>query len=148
MGTFRIEVQAVGGHGCQREIGEGETVPGCGQATCPDCIARRFVAELRDRGSSVESARLVHWPATPSEVRDDLVSGKRSGAFTHPHRETEHIEQFFAYGHLPPHLQEVSRPFCLMAGEIMRLPRSPERTVALRKLLESKDAAVRAALAK
>jgi len=28
------------------------------------------------------------------------------------------------------------------------LPRNPERTVALRKLLESKDAAVRAALAK
>jgi hypothetical protein len=28
------------------------------------------------------------------------------------------------------------------------LPRNPERTVALRKLLEAKDAAVRAALAK
>lgn len=61
---------------------------------------------------------------------------------------SEHILQFFAYEHLPPHLQEVSKPFAELAGVIMGLPRSPERTAALRKLLESKDAAVRAALAK
>jgi hypothetical protein len=62
--------------------------------------------------------------------------------------EQEHIMQFFAYTHLPPHLQEVSMPFAEMAARVMALPRNPERTVALRKLLESKDAAVRAALAK
>lgn len=61
----------------------------------------------------------------------------------------EHIEQFFAYEHLPPHLQEVSKPFGDLARSIIAtLPRNPERTVALRKLLESKDAAVRAKLAK
>ena len=61
----------------------------------------------------------------------------------------EHIMQFFAYAHLPAHLQEVSEPFCKLAELIMMtLPRNPERTVALRKLLESKDAAVRAKLAK
>jgi hypothetical protein len=61
----------------------------------------------------------------------------------------EHILQFFAFEHLPPGLQEVSRPFHDLAnGTIMKQPRNPERTVALRKLLESKDAAVRAALAK
>jgi len=61
----------------------------------------------------------------------------------------EHIIQFFAYEHLPPHLAEVSRPFCELANIIVRdLPRNPERTVALRKLLEAKDAAVRAKLAK
>ena len=59
----------------------------------------------------------------------------------------EHILQFFAYEHLPPHLQEVSRPFAEMAAKIMERPRNPERTVALRKLLEAKDAAVRAELA-
>ncbi len=60
----------------------------------------------------------------------------------------EHILQFFAYGHLPPALQGVSRPFCEMAEHIAaNFPRNPERTVALRKLLESKDAAVRAYLA-
>ena len=60
----------------------------------------------------------------------------------------EHILQFFAYEHLPPHLQEVSKGFAKQAETIMELPRNPERTVALRKLLEAKDAAVRARLAK
>jgi hypothetical protein len=55
--------------------------------------------------------------------------------------------QFFEYRHLPEHLQTVSRPFALLAGDIVReLPRNPERTVALRKLLEAKDCAVRARL--
>lgn len=75
----------------------------------------------------------------------------------------EHILQFFAYEHLPAHLQAVSKPFCELAHAIVLgdntsasgnvtmgppLPRNPERTVALRKLLEAKDAAVRALLAK
>ena len=61
----------------------------------------------------------------------------------------EHILQFFAYAHLPPGLQRISQPFAEMAQSLVTgLPRNPERTVALRKLLESKDAAVRAALAK
>lgn len=61
----------------------------------------------------------------------------------------DHIIQFFAYEHLPPHLQEISKPFGQLAATIVEtLPRNPERTVALRKLLEAKDAAVRAKLAK
>jgi hypothetical protein len=61
----------------------------------------------------------------------------------------EHIIQFFAYDHLPPHLQAVSKPFRELATSVLdTLPRNPERTVALRKLLEAKDAAVRALLAK
>jgi hypothetical protein len=62
---------------------------------------------------------------------------------------TDPILQFFAYEHLPPHLQVVSRNFAVMADTLVAiLPRNPERTVALRKLLESKDAAVRARLYK
>jgi hypothetical protein len=61
----------------------------------------------------------------------------------------EHIAQFFVYEHLPTHLQEVSKPFGDLANWIIdTLPRNPERTVALRKLLEAKDAAVRAKVAK
>lgn len=61
----------------------------------------------------------------------------------------EHIMQFFAYSHLPPHLQDVSKVFSDMAHSIILvIPRNPERTVALRKLLEAKDAAVRAMVAK
>lgn len=59
------------------------------------------------------------------------------------------ILQFFAYDHLPAHLQAVSAPFGRLAQYIVSsLPRNPERTVALRKLLEGKDAAVRALLYK
>lgn len=59
----------------------------------------------------------------------------------------EHVLKFFVYDHLPPHLQEISRPFSNLANECAtRSPNSPETTVALRKLLEAKDAAVRAAL--
>jgi hypothetical protein len=61
----------------------------------------------------------------------------------------DHIMQFFAYSHLPPAMQAVSKPFGDLAEELVRtLPRNPERTVALRKLLEAKDAAVRAFIAK
>lgn len=61
----------------------------------------------------------------------------------------EHILQFFAYAHLPAHLQVVSKPFGDLAQHLVEtLPRNPERTVTLRKLLEAKDAAVRALVAK
>lgn len=60
---------------------------------------------------------------------------------------TEPILQFFLYDHLPESLQVVSAPFGELAQRIAdTLPRNPERTVALRKLLEAKDAAVRARL--
>lgn len=55
--------------------------------------------------------------------------------------------QFFEYSHLPDHLQKVSKPFGDLAKMICEtLPANPERTVALRKLLEAKDCAVRAIL--
>ncbi|MBL4866389.1 MAG: hypothetical protein JKY67_08440 [Pseudomonadales bacterium] len=55
------------------------------------------------------------------------------------------IMRFFSFDHLPLHLQKISKPFCLMANFIhSALPHNAERTTALRKLLESKDAAVRA----
>lgn len=61
----------------------------------------------------------------------------------------EPILQYFVYSHLPGALQTVSEPFCKLAhGLVETLPRNPERSVALRKLLEAKDAAVRAALTK
>ncbi len=57
--------------------------------------------------------------------------------------------QFFEYAHLPPHLRDVSMSFYNLAMHIAgTLPMNPERTTALRKLLESKDCAVRAAIYK
>jgi hypothetical protein len=55
--------------------------------------------------------------------------------------------KWFAWEHLPPQLQEVSEPFCDLAYNLIgNVEPGPERTVALRKLLEAKDAAVRAAV--
>ncbi len=90
MGTFRVEVQAVGGHGCQREIKSGGTTKDCGQPGCVDCISRRFVKALKDAGASFNSnggiesigyAKLTHWPHGHGTVNDDLLTGTRSGSF-------------------------------------------------------------------
>jgi hypothetical protein len=55
------------------------------------------------------------------------------------------ILQFFEYSHLPEHLQNVSRPFSMLAYQMVNeLPDNAERAEALRKLLEAKDCAVRA----
>lgn len=55
--------------------------------------------------------------------------------------------RYFEYDHLPPKLQKISKEFFYLANRIdSGLPKSAETTVALRKLLEAKDAAVRSAL--
>lgn len=55
--------------------------------------------------------------------------------------------KYFEYQHLPEHLQVVSKPFGDLAEHMCQtLPDCEERSVALRKLLESKDAAVRTAV--
>lgn len=61
---------------------------------------------------------------------------------------TSQILQFFAYNHLPEHLQKISKPFSELAESIcLQSPDdNPEREMALRKLLEAKDCAVRAYL--
>lgn len=57
------------------------------------------------------------------------------------------IMKYFAYEHLPAHLQEVSKPIGELAKEMdATLPDSAEKSVGLRKLLEAKDALVRAKL--
>ncbi|TKV61893.1 hypothetical protein FDO65_10235 [Nakamurella flava] len=59
----------------------------------------------------------------------------------------EPLLRWFEYAHLPSKLQAVSKPFGDLAERLVEtIPRNAERSVALRKLLESKDAAVRAAL--
>jgi len=63
------------------------------------------------------------------------------------HPGTSHVARYFAYAHLPEHLQAVSRPFQELADHmITALPDGPELTAGLRKLLEAKDCSVRAAV--
>ncbi len=57
----------------------------------------------------------------------------------------ERMLKWFDYAHLPPHLRDVSVLFHTLAYELVLVVEpGPERTVAFRKLLEAKDAAVRA----
>lgn len=63
------------------------------------------------------------------------------------HPATEAILRHFTYDHLPPDLRVVSKQFADIAYAMASsLPSNPETTVCLRKLIEAKDAAVRAAI--
>ena len=63
------------------------------------------------------------------------------------HPSVSHVLQYLDSAHLPAHLREVVAPFAALAEKIAyAAPNSQETIVALRKLLESKDAAVRARL--
>lgn len=62
------------------------------------------------------------------------------------HPSTENLLKYFEFKHLPEHLQAISRPFCELAHVLANELEGPEFTVCLRKLLEAKDCAVRAAL--
>ncbi|MEU1800911.1 hypothetical protein [Streptomyces sp. NPDC019937] len=66
---------------------------------------------------------------------------------TNRHPGTAHLARYFTYDHLPANLQTVSRLFHDLAQDLLDLlPDGPELTVALRKLVEAKDCAVRAKL--
>lgn len=57
--------------------------------------------------------------------------------------------QHFGFAHLPEHLQPISKTFHDVAHWMVEhLPRNPMRTLALQKLLEAKDNAIRAAIHK
>lgn len=57
------------------------------------------------------------------------------------------ILRYFEAGHLPAEFRDVSEACGNLAHYLeTRLPAGPEKSTALRKLLEAKDAAVRAAL--
>jgi hypothetical protein len=151
MGNFKIVIDAVGGHGDNREVGPGGDLT-FSEHGSPDKTAYEFVQSLKTKGwfQNGGSAVLVHWPGEKGQVVDDLLNGKRKyGSFRESPPDEDAIMQFFASSHLPADLANVSRPFTEMARSIVQaMPRNAERTVALRKLLEAKDAAVRAYLSK
>jgi hypothetical protein len=63
------------------------------------------------------------------------------------HPNVKAIARYFAFDHLPGHLQATSAPCAELAAEMIRqLPDGPELTTGLRKLLEAKDCFVRAAI--
>lgn len=147
MGNFKIEIEAVGGHGVLRHVKQGDIIPyGDAHPNEPDVLAVKFVEEFK-KTNNVVSAKLVHWPDT-TPIVDDLLTGIREHGDFMERWQGEEMLRYFAFSHLPEGaMRETSRMFCHLAFMVVRtVPRSPERTVALRKLLEGKDAAVRAAM--
>ncbi len=105
------------------------------------------------RLAGVRDGRMV--PLTPEEVAEaerrlnppELPPSLSAANILRKIMSEERMLKWFAYSHLPEKLQAVSAPFGQLAEKIVAdITPGPERTVALRKLLEAKDAAVRAAL--
>lgn len=73
-------------------------------------------------------------------VNPDLLRGRHPGV--------QALCRYFDYGHLPQPLQLVSMPFAQLVETLLQRVAvdSAELTAGLRKLLEAKDCAVRAAL--
>lgn len=80
MGSFRVVIDGVGGHGDDRIAKEGEpiSIPPVGDSgfKSPDQIATEAVALFRGKVTDLK-ATLTHWPGESSEVVDDLVTMKR-----------------------------------------------------------------------
>ena len=93
--------------------------------------------ELEELAKSFkESEDALEYPVRESHEEDDCDLC----------RAVSHVLQFFEYKHLPEYLQAVSEPFSQLAHKVARGPQNAETTIALRKLLEAKDAAVRSVL--
>lgn len=92
-----------------------------------------------------ETLRLTEHTEKDRAGVDKMLASKQKRKF----HMTDRMMQFFGYEHLRDDLKSISKPFGVMAQHICdTLPSNPERTVALRKLLEAKDCAVRAFLYK
>lgn len=91
-------------------------------------------AALRNNVARGDEPKLPLIHPAPTEVSAELMAENP-------------ILRFFAYAHLPTTLQLMSKPFFDLAlFMVANLSPSAERTAALRKLLEAKDCAVRAAI--
>ena len=114
---------------------------------------------------SIEKIRRSRCARFPPELRrpnirqrtkrkDDTMSKRKDDTMSQPLQQPSkmpenYMDQFFSYGHLPPEMGEVSKPFCELGKHVIKtLPDNPERATALRKILEAKDCAVRAFLFK
>lgn len=94
-----------------------------------------------------EAREFLRTGAMPYDPERPIMTPQPMSSFTPEQLAADPILKFFEYAHLPAHLQITSIKFYDLACYIVAvLPRNAERTVALRKLLETKDAAVRACL--
>jgi hypothetical protein len=87
--------------------------------------------------------------ATPEDIQaamEEAVDGVLTKVLAVVSPPIGGVLKYFRFKHLPPKLREQSCVFAELACRVASGSSNPETTVALRKLLESKDAAVRALL--
>lgn len=118
--------------------------------TEPDPLHDYDLPEMEDdwdENANRHVALMGGWCAHhPDRPPDSPPIGRYNQGETKMHPSTEAILKYFQYEHLPVHLQEVSRPFSIIAHDFAENMEGPEVTAGLRKLLEAKDCFVRAAL--
>ena len=117
-----------------------------------DPVKKVWIIQLQDGSlkeiSNEEYVKMFKFKTRYNKKENIMTDIHPSPAdFTAEQIETDPILRFFHYSHLPQSLRTISEPFCVMAKFIVAtLPRNAERSTALRKLLEAKDCAVRAAV--
>lgn len=112
-------------------------IPGTGFTTLTPREQQRWAAYAEAVRALLQAPPQPERPVTERSQ----IAGEWHTPAPHP------LLQYFTCTHLPDALQAVSKPFCELAVWVNDLlPDGPEKTVALRKLLESKDCAVRASL--
>lgn len=141
-------------HMAAAPLGAGTAAPPSPSADVVDVkrIARLAAAieRARDRRRTIIAADITERVrAAPRMIRlRDLAGGAMHDQLENVLVESgEQMLRFFASSHLPERLQRVSDKFAEAAIFVVQTcPKNAERTVALRKLLEGKDCAVRALL--
>lgn len=111
-----------------------------------------YLVEYEDGGDANVAGHVGYVSWSPASVFERTYREISTGAgwigsveFTAEQLAIDPILRYFHYSHLPVVLQSASKPFYDLARHIVTtLPRNAERTVTLRKLLEAKDAGVRA----
>lgn len=101
MGDFRVIIDAIGGHGQDRDKKDGEKVDfthegnGHHSTQTPEAIAQTLVLAMRGAGINIQGAKVIHWPAdnypktdedpngreAGKEITDDLITGIRTNQF-------------------------------------------------------------------
>jgi N-methylhydantoinase A/oxoprolinase/acetone carboxylase beta subunit len=108
----------------------------------PLSVGGSYVGPVRTVEAGTEMSVSVH------SGQDLLIHEIQPSESTDPSAPVDPMLVHFAFQHLPEDLKVASLPFAMTAARIVdTLPASAERSVCLRKLLEAKDCAVRAAVA-
>lgn len=129
------------------------------------CKIRQGVADQQEAKRKKKLNRGGNTAMSEKEIKESLEAGMRKvrecdmvhkvpDVDTKPQPTTDiwadtsaQILRWFEYEHLPPYLQDTSKLFEPLANALAStIQPGAERTIALRKLLEAKDAAVRATI--